>query len=812
VAHRPEGNALSSEPTSTAAGDAPADPPTPAPDVGQDAPPPSRPAGGWADGAAIGAAVGLAVALIGHVGPTAWDVLLGLALTALALALLDGVVALLRWVAGRALRRPLPRASAPLAAARTHRLSFPLTGALLVLTPWVAGDSVVGAVHAGAAGSIVILAATLGGAVLGGAFQAFGPASRTAVQGDGRTTRSRRGWVGVVSGAAGLLVLATLVWLAVPGPGADVVAPTLPADVAPLALADPGLHGPHTVLQATYGSDVDPHRAAFGADATWRTEPVDGSDAGVRFEPLLGPHVWLATRATVERLPVNGTVWYPEGVRGAPLVLLVHGNHGLTRASDRGYAYLAEHLASHGYVAVSVDQNFLNGSFVGDGEGSEHPLRARVLLEHLRGWEAWAGEDGPFAGMVDLERVVLIGHSRGGEAAAHVAAMVADPAQAPEPSWALPADSALQVQAVVAIAPSDRQWVPDGGPRRLDDTNYLLLAGGLDGDVTTLQGMAQYHRADLAPGSAGFTAFAYLQRANHGQFNTVWGRRDAGWLNSTMLDRGALLSGEEQRQAARVLITAFLSAAVQDDDGYRAVFARPDAAKGWLPDDVVVTGYSDGTTRTLSVDATDAEGFEEVERQALRARDGERALETRVWRLGWRAGSTPAVRVAVTEAAVEDRGSEDSEAEGRGAADRAASDVVSVAYGSADLRPPPDMVVEVEDDDGRRASLPLDAATSLRPPLPGRVGKWTGWSERYRVTIDPAWPAEHLLQTYELPLAWFVAEEPGLDLGQPAAVTLRPDGDVAGSVHLGEVALRSRTDAEVAVTGDDEVADVGRGR
>jgi dienelactone hydrolase len=794
---------LSSEPTSPAAGAAGVTPERPAAGAWMTAGGWTT-AGGWADGAAAGAALGLAVALVGHVGPTAWDVLIGVILTALALALVDGVVSLLRWIACRALRRPLPRAAARLASRRTHRLSFPLTGALLVVTPWLPGDTVVGAVHAGAAGSLVVIVATLGGAVAGGALRTFGWSSGSDAASDpGRRTPGRRRVVVAVAAIGTMvLVVGVLAWLALPGPGAGVVVagPAPPTDAGSLALPDPGQPGPHTVRQATYGSDVDPYRDAFGADATWRTESVDGSDAGSGFGPLLDAHVWLATRATVERLPVNGTVWYPEGARDAPLVLLVHGNHGLSRASDRGYAYLAEHLASHGYVAVSIDQNFLNGSFVGDGEGSEHPLRARVLLAHLRGWEAWAGEDGPFAGMVDLDRVVLLGHSRGGEAAAHVAAMVADPAQVPEPSWALPADSALRVRAVVAIAPSDRQWVPDGGPRRLDDISYLLLAGGLDGDVTTLQGMAQYHRVDLAPRSAAFTAFAYLQRANHGQFNTVWGRRDAGWLNSTLLDRGALLSGNEQRRAARVLITAFLAAAVQEDDGYRAVFTRPDGARAWLPDDVVVTGYADGTSRSARVDADAAEGVEEVERLTLRARDGQRSLETRVLQLRWDAGATPAVRVDVEEG-------------GNGApGDPPRNDVVSVAYGSADLRPPPDMVVEVEDGDGRRASLPLDAATSLRPPLPGRVGKWTGWSERYRVTLDPAWPAEHLLQTYELPLAWFAAEQPGLDLGRLASVTLRPDGDVAGSVHLGDVAFRSRSDAELAATGDDQVADVGRGR
>jgi dienelactone hydrolase len=745
---------------------------------------PARPVGGGADGAAVGAAVGLAIALAGHVGPTAWDLLLGVVLAGLALALVDGIVALLRWLTVRVvLHRSRPGAAARLADARTFRLSFPLAGAVLVLLPWVAGDTVLSAVHAGAAGSLIVVATTLLGAAIGGALVGFGRTSRGSERAEERS--ERRVVVGAAVGGAGLLCLALVAWLAVPGPGADVVAALPPANVPALTLPDPGRPGPETVREASYGSDVDPFRDAFGADATWRTEPIDGSDAGIGFGPLLGPHVWLATRARVDRLPINGTVWYPDGARDAPLVLLVHGNHGLTRASDRGYAYLGEHLASHGYVAVSVDQNFLNGSFVGDLEGGEQPLRARVLLEHLRSWERWTAEGGPMAGMVDLDRVALVGHSRGGEAAAHVAAMVADPAQAPDRAWTLPSDSPVRVRAVVAVAPSDRQWVPDGGPRRLADTSYLLLAGGLDGDVTTLQGMAQYHRVDLTAGTDAFRAFAYLQRASHGQFNTVWGRKDAGWLNSTILDRGALLSGEEQRDATRTLITAFLATAVQGDDGYRAVFTRPDAARGWLPDDVIVTGYADRTQLVLPVDAGATAGFAEVDRVELRARDGTRSLGTRALHLRWAAGADPTVDVAMPDGVQVDAG-----------------DVLAIAFGSADLRPPAGMVVEVADADGQLAALPLDAATSLRPPLPGRVGKWPAWSSRYRVTIDPAWPAEHLLQTYELPLARFLAQEPELDIARVEAVTLRVDGTEAGAGHLGEVALRTPGDAEHAATSD----------
>jgi hypothetical protein len=63
-------------------------------------------------------------------------------------------------------------------------------------------------------------------------------------------------------------------------------------------------------------------------------------------------------------------------------------------------------------------------------------------------------------------------------------------------------------------------------------------------------------------------------------------------------------------------------------------------------------------------------------------------------------------------------------------------------------------------------------------------------------------PAEHLLQTYELPLAAFTAVAPELDLDRLAAVRLTPDDAPAGAIHLGDVAFRSRSDAERAAVGE----------
>jgi dienelactone hydrolase len=406
-----------------------------------------------ADGAAVGAAIGVAVALVGHVGRSPWDVFIGVVLAGLSLALVDGVITLLRAVLRRILHRPLPAVSAWLGRARTIRLSFPLTGLILVLGPWIGPTTVLRIVHAGAAGSIVVVVATVTGGAIGWA--------RGQASGGARGAR-------VAAAGVLLLAAATLAWLVAPGPGAGIVAPPDPAPVPPLAVADPSLRGPETVRRATYGSGLDPHRAAFGDDADWGTEPIDASRDLV-LDPLLSTHVRLATGARTEALPVNGTVWYPQGARDAPLVLIVHGNHGLSRASDRGYAALADHLASRGAVVVSVDQNFLNGSFVGDSDGREQPVRARMLLEHLRGWERWAGEDGPMDGVVDLDRVAIIGHSRGGEAAAHAAGILQRPETAPA-GWTLP--DRVRVRAVVAIEPTDG---PVGTRRRSTTTRRRQL-------------------------------------------------------------------------------------------------------------------------------------------------------------------------------------------------------------------------------------------------------------------------------------------------------------------------------------------------
>jgi hypothetical protein len=120
------------------------------------------------------------------------------------------------------------------------------------------------------------------------------------------------------------------------------------------------------------------------------------------------------------------------------------------------------------------------------------------------------------------------------------------------------------IRGVVALAPSHGLWVPAGASRTLDGVSCLLVQGAYDADLPPLLRLQQYAQVDVADAPGTSKALAYLQRADHGQFNQVWGRGDIGPLDTALLVRGPLLSGAEQRLAAKVLVTGFLSAVLQD--------------------------------------------------------------------------------------------------------------------------------------------------------------------------------------------------------------------------------------------------------
>lgn len=127
--------------------------------------------------------------------------------------------------------------------------------------------------------------------------------------------------------------------------------------------------------------------------------------------------------------------------------------------SYRGYDYLGENLASHGFVVVSISANGIN---VGESGVPQDMARAALMNKHLAMWQQLTGTGGgplagrftdatsgarravDFTGRVDLTRVGTLGHSRGGRGVMYQAA------EKHRADW----PAGVQVRAALPLAPA----------------------------------------------------------------------------------------------------------------------------------------------------------------------------------------------------------------------------------------------------------------------------------------------------------------------------------------------------------------------
>jgi dienelactone hydrolase len=230
-------------------------------------------------------------------------------------------------------------------------------------------------------------------------------------------------------------------------------------------------------------------------------------------------------------LPIRGTVFYPAERDGpdepfnarladagpVPIVFMAHGNHATLRdpddpsqescppaagfveiANHEGYDYFQRQLAGMGIVAVGVYSNPTNCT--GLSATNIHRRAALIVasMRHFRDLNAGGGE--PFGGHVDLDRIGLMGHSRGGEAVI-VAREVNDVPDA-------------RIRAVISLAPTDAR----ASRQPPSDYALLVILPAADGDVVTNSGAHFYDRAAPAP----FKVQLYVDGANHNYFNRRW--------------------------------------------------------------------------------------------------------------------------------------------------------------------------------------------------------------------------------------------------------------------------------------------------
>ena len=352
---------------------------------------------------------------------------------------------------------------------------------------------------------------------------------------------------------------------------------------------DDPLTGPYDVQFFTYGSGKDPYRKDFGNEVTEHTETVDASSFITN---------WSAKRTKFwdfdqHEFPINGRVFMPVGEGPFPVILTVHGNHTMEKFSTGGYDYLGEIIASHGFIFISVDEDFINYSNITGQPNDNYLLRTWILLQHIvQLKEMNQKEDSLFYQKVNLQEIALSGHSRGGQAAA----MGADYERFIEDPALLSALQDVEIKAVAAISPTDKSI--DHTKPKLENVSYFIMHGAQDADVYNFRGDHQFYRTALTDANQ-IKATLYIEHANHVQFNNDWGRYDLAMPKGLFLNQMNLLSKKEQQQIAATYLTAFYKDVFQQSTELATLIENEQVRKELLPDTTMAHKYETGQYQSL---------------------------------------------------------------------------------------------------------------------------------------------------------------------------------------------------------------------
>ncbi len=342
------------------------------------------------------------------------------------------------------------------------------------------------------------------------------------------------------------------------------------------------------------------------------------------------------TGMAASNYPINlawAKIMYPANASGSgvplstvlsnyPIALFLHGNHAVcdadgagpgmshtgsspcTSDSNRvpnheGYDYIMEKLASQGIISISISAHEINVR--NDAWNIEN--RGRLIIKYLDKLKDWNdnGTDpfsGIFNGKINLTKIGLSGHSRGGEGV--VAAEELNQSLA----------SPYSIVAINTIAPTDlaRNW---GSTSIFDisDSAFFLLLGARDGDVWDFQGNRIYDRAyrssSVSPINDKMSFNVY--GANHNYFNTTW--TDGAALGSSnpwagAADNGSTTAGTDimlgsvQRNVGQRLICAFFRKYLKDEQGYKEVFTGRIKLAA-LPNDKLFMTYQDKMRKNI---------------------------------------------------------------------------------------------------------------------------------------------------------------------------------------------------------------------
>ncbi|MEN8159489.1 MAG: hypothetical protein ABFS41_05380 [Myxococcota bacterium] len=274
-----------------------------------------------------------------------------------------------------------------------------------------------------------------------------------------------------------------------------------------------------------------PSEARFGLVAHWDLEEsfafeTPYPDRRVRFRARVYYPVDMSSEGFAN--PFQPPV--ADGLH--PLLVFGHGRWPAGVPDNYlGMTNLMHHLASWGWICVSVDLDVLNENYPNFQHGIPH--RGELLLHAVdRMLELNFDASSLFGDKIDAEKVVLSGHSRGGGGAISAA------------NRNFQAGSPRSIRAVATISPVDFGTLPLQPP-----IPHLSIYGTWDGDLLNGDG----HRIWDAGTREATKQFVQVYGANHFHFTDA----------TTLATELAGISRERHQETAQGFINAFLALHVE---------------------------------------------------------------------------------------------------------------------------------------------------------------------------------------------------------------------------------------------------------
>jgi len=342
-----------------------------------------------------------------------------------------------------------------------------------------------------------------------------------------------------------------------------------------------------------------------------------------------------------------------------------------------------------------------------------------------------------------------------------------------------------------------------------------------------------------------------MYRANHGQWNTVWGNKDRGPRSGRTLALDALVSPEAQRDFAKVYVAAFLDATLKEKRQYLPMFRDHRVVGSWLPKTMYITRFEESGFRPVSTHEGDIDlttgsvpGVTTRGDSLSVWREGILPFRTAnspqnnsaVW-LGWnnriagddstRAGipasytitlpdslasqwsigrnASLAFLLSPTDAKPGPRAAPKDSAAGDSTSAKRSAPKRKAPKQTAPDTTPIDLTIELTDAGGTSARLPLSNFGAIRRPLQTHIMRRAKRDKSQFSTLY-----EIVLQTYILPFTDFIAASPSFDPTRIRTIRFVFDRTVAGTVVLDDVGFSRLGRVVPTPTALDEAPPAGR--